>query len=231
VKTPTTLEDAQAIVAACQQAGVLLMTAFPNAFQHAAARSESPPEAGDFGQVYCFNATNQGDRLTKHRAWFVDPRAGGRRGHHGPYRPLVDICAGSWAAKSSRSTPNQRIFYADEVEVETGALGAHLPEWRLPASTPVGAASLLAYLGWLTLEIHRAGAVIVDAFKQNLTVYSQRWQRPLALLGFGRQPGHGSIHYRHPEQRQAKVTGQDGLKVEVALAAIALQPGQPVSIE
>src|SRR5688572_12496963 len=54
----TTLEDARAIVDACDQAGVLLMTAFPMRFSAPLLELKARLNNGDFGEIYCFNATN-----------------------------------------------------------------------------------------------------------------------------------------------------------------------------
>jgi predicted dehydrogenase len=76
---------------------------------------------------------------------------------------------------------SNKIFHAGEVEVETG--GLELITFKtasLPPSTPAGAVRLLAHLGWAGLRAgHGRGAVVVDAFKQNLTIYSHAERRPV----------------------------------------------------
>ncbi|MCJ7531004.1 MAG: Gfo/Idh/MocA family oxidoreductase, partial [Anaerolineales bacterium] len=57
----TTVEDAQAIVDACQKAGVLLMTAFPMRFSAPLMEVKARLDAGDLGQVYAFKSSNQGE--------------------------------------------------------------------------------------------------------------------------------------------------------------------------
>ncbi|RPJ20123.1 MAG: gfo/Idh/MocA family oxidoreductase, partial [Chloroflexi bacterium] len=49
----TTLEDAQAVVAACEKAGVLLMTAFPMRFSTSLLEMKARLDQGDFGDIYC----------------------------------------------------------------------------------------------------------------------------------------------------------------------------------
>ena len=73
----TTLEDARAILDACDRAGVLLMTAFPMRFSAPLLQIKARIDNGDFGDIYCFSATNQGELPTKHRGWFVDPEMAG----------------------------------------------------------------------------------------------------------------------------------------------------------
>ena len=234
----TTLEDAQAIVAACQQAGVVLMTAFPMRFSAPLVEIKSRLEAGDFGQVYCFNATNQGELPTKHRAWFVDAQLAGGGAIMDHTVHLVDIMRWFLGSEVSQVyAQSNRIFYADEVEVETGALemlafqngvfASIDASWCRPPYWPTW--------GGLTLEVvTERGAVIVDAFKQNLTVYSHRWQRPLWNYwgSDANQAMVAEFGSAIREQRQPKVGGMDGLRaVEVALAAYqSAAAGQPVDI-
>jgi predicted dehydrogenase len=234
----TTLEDAQAIVAACRQAGVLLMTAFPMRFSAPLLQLKARLEAGEFGQVFCINATNQGELPTKHRSWFVDPQLAGGGAIMDHTVHLVDILRWYLGSEVSQVyAQSNRICYAAEVEVETGALemltfqngvfASIDASWCRPPFWPTW--------GGLTFEmVTERGAVIVDAFKQNLTVYSQRWQRPLWHY-WGSDANLAMVAEfvdAIQEQRQPKVTGEDGLKaVDVTLAAYrSAAAGQPVSI-
>jgi predicted dehydrogenase len=234
----TSLEDAEAIVSTCQQAGVLLMTAFPMRFSAPLIEVKDRLEAGDFGQVYCFNTTNQGELPTKHRDWFVDPQLAGGGAIMDHTVHLVDIMRWYLGSEVSQVyAQSNRIFYADEVEVETGALemltfqngvfASIDASWCRPPFWPTW--------GGLTIEmVTERGAVIVDAFKQNLTVYSQRWQRPM-WHPWGSDSNQAMVAEfvdAIREHRQPKVTGLDGLRaVEVALAAYrSAAIGQPVDI-
>lgn len=235
----TTVADAQAMVAACRQAGVLLMTAFPMRFSPPLLELKVRLNAGDFGPVYCFNATNQGELPTKHRAWFVDPvlAGGGALMDHTVH--LVDIMR--WFLGDEVATvyaQANRIFHAAEVEVETGGLelltfrrGVFATidcSWSRPPYWPTW--------GGLTFElVTERGAVIVDAFKQNVTVYSHRRQRPIwAFWGSDiNQAMVAEFVAAIREQRPPAVTGEDGLRaVEVTIAAYAsARLGQPVALE
>jgi predicted dehydrogenase len=133
---------------------------------------------------------------------------------------------------------SNRIFHADEVLVETGALemltfqngvfASIDASWCRPPYWPTW--------GGLTLEmVTERGSVVVDAFKQNLTIYSHRWQRPQWFY-WGSDMNQAMIAEfidAIREQRQPKVTGEDGLKaVEVTMAAYrSAQTSQPVRIE
>jgi predicted dehydrogenase len=222
----TTLEDARAIVDACDKAGVIVMTAFPMRFSAPLLEIKARLDHGDFGDIYCFNGTNQGELPTKHRAWFVDPvlAGGGAIMDHTVH--LVDIMR--WFTGSEVKTMyarSNRIFHANEVQVETGALGMLTFEndvfatidasWSRPQYWPTW--------GGLTLEmVTQRGTVVVDAFRQNLNVYRHEWQRSnWAYWGSDmNQAMVSEFAAAIREERTPRVTGVDGLRaVEAALAA------------
>jgi predicted dehydrogenase len=232
----TTVEDARAIVAACRQAGVLLMTAFPMRFSTPLVEVKARLDRGDLGQVYCFNATNNGELPTKHRPWFVDRELAGGGAIMDHTVHLVDIMR--WYLGSEVRevyARSNRIFHAGEVEVETG--GVELitfqngvfatidASWSRPPYWPTW--------GGLTFEmVTERGAVLVDAFKQNLTIYSHARQRP--AWDFWGSDANQAMIAEFVEAvrtgRPPKVTGEDGLRaVEVALAAYrSAEMEQPV---
>jgi predicted dehydrogenase len=234
----TTVADGRAEVEACKRAGVLFMTAFPMRFSPALLEIKARLEAGDFGSVYCFNTTNQGELPTKYRQWFADPilAGGGAIADHTVH--VVDILR--WFLQDEISTvyaQSNRIFHASEVEVETGGLElitfksgvfASLDSsWSRPSYWPTW--------GGLTFEmVTERGAVIVDAFRQNLTVYSHALQRPTwSFWGSDmNQAMIGEFITAIREDRQPCVTGIDGLRtVEAVVAAYeSTQTGQPVVI-
>ena len=235
----TTLEDARAIVDVCEKAGVLLMTAFPMRFSAPLLEIKARFDNGDFGDLYCFNATNQGELPTKHRAWFVDPTLAGGGAIMDHTVHLVDMMR--WFTGSeleSMYARSNRIFHADEVEVETGALEMLTFEngvfatidasWSRPQYWPTW--------GGLTFEmVTQRGAVVVDAFRQNLNVYRHDWQRSNWAY-WGSDMNHAMVREFASairENRPPLVTGVDGLRaVEAALAAYESdRTGQTVQVK
>jgi predicted dehydrogenase len=235
----TTLEDAQAIVDICDKAGVLLMTAFPLRFSAPILEIKARLDNGDFGDVYCFNGTNRGELPTKHRAWFVDPvlAGGGAIMDHTVH--LVDIMR--WFTGSEVATMyarSNKIFHADEVEVETGALEMLTFEngvfvtidasWSRPPYWPTW--------GGLTFEmVTQRGSVIVDAFRQNLNIYREDWQRSNWAY-WGSDSNHAMVSEfvaAIRENRPPRVTGLDGLRaMEATLAAYeSVRTGQTVQVK
>jgi predicted dehydrogenase len=222
----TTLEDARAIVEACDKAGVLLMTAFPMRFSAPLLELKARLDHGDFGDIYCFNATNQGELPTKHRAWFVDPELAGGGAIMDHTVHLVDIMRWFTGAEvKAVYARSNRVFHADEVQVETGALEMLTFEddvfatidasWSRPPYWPTW--------GGLTFEmVTQRGAVVVDAFRQNLNVYRHDWERShWAYWGSDmNQAMLSDFAAAIRENRPPRVTGVDGLRaVEATLAA------------
>jgi predicted dehydrogenase len=235
----TTIADAKAVVDVCARAGVLLMTAFPMRFSAPLMEVKARLDSGELGQVFCFNGTNQGELPTKHRAWFVDPvlAGGGAIMDHTVH--LVDIMRwylGSEAVEVYAQT--NKIFHANEVEVETGGLemitfqngvfASIDTSWSRPPYWPTW--------GGLTFEmVTERGAVIVDGFKQNVTVYSHANQRPVWQY-WGSDMNQAMISEfvsAIRDGRESKVTGVDGLRaVEVVAAAYdSVRAGQPVQVQ
>ena len=234
----TTVEDALAEVEACKKAGVWLMTAFPMRFSAPLLEIKARLEASELGQVYCFNATNQGELPTKHRAWFVDAELAGGGAIMDHTVHLVDIMR--WLLQSEVAevyAQSNRIFHAEEVQVETGALelitfqngvfASIDASWSRPPYWPTW--------GGLTFEmVTERGAVVVDAFKQNLTVYSHDPKRPLWYY-WGSDMNRAMLTdfvAAIRENRPPKVTGLDGLRaVEATSAAyLSVRTGQPVRL-
>lgn len=234
----TTMADAQAIVEACDRSGVILMTAFPMRFSTPLLEVKARLDAGDLGQVYCFNATNQGELPLKHREWFVDKELAGGGAIMDHTVHLVDMMRwylGSEVKEVYAQT--NRIFHAAEVEVETGGLemitfqnGVFATidaSWSRPPYWPAW--------GGLGFEmVTERGAVIVDAFKQNITIYSHSTQRPVWAF-WGSDANQAMIEEfvdAIRENRPPSVTGMDGYRaVEATLAAYqSAKTGQPVRI-
>lgn len=237
----TTLEDAKAMVEACDRAGVVFMTAFPMRFSAPILEVKQQLDGGSLGQVYCFNSTNQGELPKKHRDWFVDKQlaGGGALVDHTVH--LVDIMR--WYLQSEVTevyAVANRIFHAQDVaeDVETGGIvmvtfanGIFASidcSWCRPPYWPTW--------GGLTFEmVTSRGSVVVDAFKQNLTVFRHDLQRP-GWAFWGSDPNQGMLEEFAAAiraNRPAKVTGMDGYRaVEVVAAAYeSLKTGQPVKIK
>ncbi|GGL99235.1 Gfo/Idh/MocA family protein [Nakamurella endophytica] len=178
----TTLADAEALVAACDAAGVLLMTAYPVGFHPAFASLTRSVRAGAIGTVIAATGTNNGGAPIDHRSWFGDAAlagGGALMDHVVHLADLLDVVVPAPAVQVYART--NRVVHADRVDVETGGLvaitygdGTHAVldcSWSVPPGYPAW--------GGLTLRVEGSrGAVEFDPFGERLAVYSgdERWQ-------------------------------------------------------
>ena len=221
-----TSEDARAMVAACDKAGVALMTAFPMRFSEPLRAAQRGFADGTFGTLTSCVATNQG-RLPKHdRAWFVDARQAGGGAVTDHVVHLAD--AMRWLTASEVQSVYaiaNRIVHADQAEVETGGLVSLRFGNGIDVSIDCSWSRPPAYPTWggLTLRlVTDRGAVDLDAFIQNTTLYGShegqvRWDfwgsdaNQAMVDEFVAAVTHG---------RTPLVTGKDGLcAVEIIEAA------------
>jgi predicted dehydrogenase len=222
----TTLEDAQAILDACSEAGIILMTAFPMRFSAPIVQFKQQLENNTLGRVYCLNTTNQGRMPIHERAWFVDPvlAGGGAVMDHTVH--LADIMR--WCLKSEVSevyAQTNHILHADMVEVETGGLLMLTFDNGVFATIDCSWSKPFNYPTWggLTMElISERGLTIIDAFSQNLNQYRQ--DPPDHLWAYWGSDANQAMIEEFvssiKEQRQPLVTGEDGYRaLEITLAA------------
>lgn len=234
----TSLQDAQAMIDACQKAGVILMTAFPMRFSAPLLQTKAALDEGKLGQLYALNTTNQGQMPIAHRKWFVDKElaGGGVLMDHTVH--LTDIMR--WFLQSEVTevyAQTNRILHAQTVDVETGGLlmltfangtfASIDSSWSKPLNYPTW--------GGLKMElISQRGLSIVDAFSQTLTLYKQK-QNSHIWPYWGSDANQAMLEEFASairQQRSPAVSGKDGYQaLEVALAAYqSAQTGQPVKL-
>lgn len=184
----TTLEDARAMVSACDEAGVSLMTAYPVRFHPAFRQLRKTIQAGVLGRVLSASGTNNGQAPIAARPWFVDPQlagGGALMDHTVHLADLLDDLLGRRAVEVYAQV--NRIVHAEQVSVETGGLlvvtyddgtvAAIDCSWSAPASFPAW--------GGLTLAIEcEGGTVEFDAFSDRLDLYDDAAGR-LRWLDYG----------------------------------------------
>ncbi len=235
-----TVADAQAMVAACARAGVVLSTAFPMRYSAPLLEVKARLDAGDLGQVHCLNTTNQGRLPAGQRPWFIDPALAGGGAVMDHTVHVADLLR--WFLHSEVVevyAQTTRLLHGPELPVETGGLlllsfangvFASLDcSWSRPPYYPTW--------GNVNLElITDRGALLVEAFRQNLTVYRADLQRP-TLAPWGSNNDQAMLAdflaAVHPgAARPPRVTGLDGLRATqvVAAAYASARTGQPVRL-
>jgi predicted dehydrogenase len=213
-------------LATVAQAGVKLMIAFPMRFSAPVIEIKQMLDSGSMGRVYGVNSTNQGECPKYHRDWFVDPvLAGGGAvmDHTVHLADLLRWFLGSEVVEVYAQT--NRIFYADEVDVETGGLVMLTFENGVFATIDCSWSKPPYYPTWGGLKLDmvgEGGLVTLDAFKQHMTIYSHTRQRP--QFGYwGSDANQAMIEAFVDSIRQdhtPPITGYDGFKaMEIALAA------------
>ena len=180
----TSVADAEAMVSACEQAGVNLMIAHPVRFSTAFAELKANYDAGVVGEVKSVLGTNNGRLPMNVRQWFVDPELAGGGSitdHTVHVADLLDSLFDGVEARSVYATSN-KILHADEVEVETaglvsveyanGAVASIDCSWSKPDSYPTW--------GGLTLQLTGdRGIADMDAFNARVDGHSETNQNGL----------------------------------------------------
>lgn len=235
----TTLMDAQAIVDACERAGVTLMTAFPMRFNASAREAKRIVDSGALGAIYGVNGTNNGRCPYQDRPWFIDPAlsgGGAMTDHTVHVADLLRWYLGSEVVEVYAQT--NRILYSDvATDVETGGLVSLLFDNGTFATIDCSWSKPLYYPTWggLSMEfVGEGGFTVLDAFKQNITVYSDARQRP-AYGHWGSDADQTMVNEFAAairEGRKPLVTGADGLKAtEIMVAAyLSAERGEPVHL-
>jgi predicted dehydrogenase len=234
----TTLADGQAMLAACERAGVILMTAFPMRFNAPVREVKALLDKGGLGQVYACNTTNQGTMPGRSRPWFVDRELAGGGAMMDHTVHVADLLR--WYLQSEVVevyAQGNRIIHADTVTVDTGGLILMTFANGVFASLDCSWSRPLVHQTWggVTLElVGEQGVITVDAFRQNITAHGDHVGKA-QLLFWGSDADMAMVAEfvaAIREGRRPAVTGYDGYKaLEITLAAYrSAATGQPVRL-
>jgi predicted dehydrogenase len=235
----TTLEDAEAMRAACARAGVRFMTAFPMRFDASVLATKALLERGDLGELYAVNGINHSENPRQHRAWFAQGALAGGGAVMDHTVHLVDLLRWYTGDEVREVYAEVANPFDPEVAVDTaglvtltlqnGVFAAVDCSWSRPAG-------VYPRWGHLKMElIGERGVVSVDAFGQYATLYRASPVRPVAWRNWGSDPNRAMLEAfleSVREGREPPVTWRDGYRaLEVALACYAsAERGQPVSL-
>ncbi len=174
----TTLEDAEAMRAACEHAGVVLMTAYPVRFHPGFRELRERVRRGDVGRVLAITGTNNGQAPIASRRWFVDAELAGGGALMDHTVHLADLLDDLLEDQPhSVYAQVNRIVHADEVGVETGGLVALTYPDGVVATIDCSWSAPAGYPGWggLTLAVEgERGSIALDAFAERLEVFEDR---------------------------------------------------------
>lgn len=182
----TTVEDGEAMVKACKEAGVILMTAYPVRFAPQYQDLQGWTSEGLLGQMITAWGANNGRIPVGTRKWFTDPELSGGGAlvdHVVHVADLLDGLVGGELPASVQANTNQ-ILHSEKPEVaaETGGMVTlTYPSgftavidcsWSQPDDAPVW--------GGLNLEVlTSSGKVWIDPFAQRVDGFSQLTKQPL----------------------------------------------------
>ncbi|REE86168.1 putative dehydrogenase [Paenibacillus taihuensis] len=232
----TNIEDAKAMIATAEQAGVQLMIAFPCRFSTVAQRMKERIASGELGRIVAFGGTNRGSMPW---GWFADKELAGGGAVMDHTVHVLDVMRwympGAEVTEVYAEVDNR--FHLDAgiddcglltFSFDNGVIASLDPSWSRPRSNPTW--------GDLTLDlVGTEGSAKVDLYKQNMTLHSDDTMKTTAPF-WGDDPDQGLIDHFVDcviSGKPVSVTGVDGLRaMEVGLAAYQSgELGKPVKIE
>ncbi len=231
------MEDSQAIVRSCREAGVPLMTAFPLRFDKSLSQVRDLVISGQLGQARAFSGTNQSVMPMRERSWFADGALAGGGAMMDHIVHLAD--AYSWIMGTPPEevyAVSNRIVHSESVTVETsglvmltypGGVFASIDcSWNRPLNYPTWGGMTLSVVG-------DGGTADADLFSQRLTQFGG--DQNFGWIQWGLDTNQLMIDdflASIRDSRKPAVSGRDGLiATAVAIAALeSASTGAPVRL-
>jgi predicted dehydrogenase len=228
----TRLADGEAMVAACEAAGVRLMTCFPMRWSPVVLALRASIDDGAIGQLAFLEGVNTGEVPDAHRAWFVDPALAGGGALTDHVVHLADLYR--WLLGSEVVevfAVANRILHGRFDAVETGGLVSLRFANGVMATIDCSWSKPRSYPTWGGLSIEAVGTrgvVTTDAFAQHLALYRDRGDAGASWPFWGSDPDRAMLTEfvaACREGREPAVSGLDGLRaleiVDAAYRSIA----------
>ena len=231
----TTVEDARAMLAACEQHDAKLQIALPVRFAPPVQQLKTLLDEGKLGTLFSASCTNHG-RMPG--GWFTDPKLAGGGAVMDHTVHVVDLLR--WLMHTEVTEVYAEIGYGllhpglavDDAgllsfTLANGVYGTLDTSWSRPANYPTWGDVKLELTG-------EKGSAHLDAFRQHLTLTGTK--EGTQYLGWGSSPDMGLVKDFLKMIRtdgEPSISGEDGLKaLEVTLAAYgSAKTGQPVRLE
>lgn len=217
----TTVEDAQAMIDACNQHGVKLQTAFPVRFNAAIVGLRDAIKAGAIGQPLVISARNPG---TCPNSWFVAPALSGGGAVIDHTVHVVDVLRWMFDAEITEVYAEIDTRMHDIPVDDTGLLMMKMSNgmpvsldtsWSRPANWPIW--------GGVTIDvIGETGVLFANAYNNNYEIAEDRgpsyaWQ---SVEATGDPEMVAAFIDAVRNDTEPLVTGEDGLRaLQVALCA------------
>jgi len=239
----TSLADANAMIAACDAAGVQLHIPFVLRFFPMVQRARQMIEAGEIGTIYGMIGGNRGipPLPPSYPAWITDPdqAGGGALMDHSVH--VTDVMRYLSGTEATRVFAECGTLFRDDLSVDDGAIllvtfdeaiaASVDPSWSIPKANPFHYDFYLRILG-------SDGMIVLDETRSSLQVTRPgKGDRSFVLESFGPEADLDAVRHfilciRQGEHLPPAATGTDGLRaLEIALAAYeSARTGQPVAI-
>ena len=231
----TTLGDAEAMIDTCARTGAKLQIAFPVRFALPVLRLRALLQSGALGTIYSLKTTNHGQLPG---GWFVDRELAGGGAVIDHTVHVIDLLRWFFNAEISEVYAEIGVgLLHDGLDIDdagilsftlsNGIYGTLDTSWSRPSAFPTW--------GDVTIEVvAERGWARLDAFKQQLAVYSNRASKA-QWVGWGGNMDLGLMRdfvAMIADGRAPSITGQDGLRaLQVALAAYqSATAGAPIII-
>jgi UDP-N-acetylglucosamine 3-dehydrogenase len=217
----TEVEDAKAMMDACEKYGVILQIAYPVRFVPAIQRTRELIRTGAIGEVVAINATNHGQMPG---GWFIEKELSGGGAATDHIVHVMDLVR--WILNDEVKNVYAELdtrFYSIDVEdcgivtleLESGVIVSIDPSWSRPKTFPAWGDVLLEFVG-------TKGTLSVDAYKQHSTYFNDS-EGKVQHLSWADNMNKGLIDdflRCIKEKGIPSITGEDGLRtLEVVNAA------------
>ncbi|QHW33697.1 Gfo/Idh/MocA family oxidoreductase [Paenibacillus rhizovicinus] len=216
-------DDAEAMIRACRDNGVILQIAFPVRYSPVIRQARELIRSGQLGSIIGVNATNHGKMPG---GWFIDPQLSGGGAAVDHIVHVMDILFWVLEKKVTRvhaelDTRLHDIEVEDcgivLLEMESGIIAAIDPSWSRPASYPIWGDLVISFTGTkgtLHLDLHKQASVFYNDVKDKT-----EWMLWTDDLDEGLV---GDFLAIVREGRPASISGEDGLAtLRVVRSALA----------
>lgn len=214
--------DAQAMIDACDEAGVKLMTAFPCRYGPAYLEVQQMVDAGELGDIVAIKGTNRGRNPG---GWFVDPELSGGGATMDHTVHVADLMRQITGSEVAEVVCEMDTFFNPQLECDdaglismkftSGCIGTLDCSWSRPPHFPIWGDATMAVIG-------SEGNAWIDLFREHIDIYDNA-ERTYTWEPYGSNTDYGLVaDFAECVQtdRPVPITGYDGLKaMEVALAA------------
>lgn len=221
----TEVEDAKAMIAACEEAGVIFEIAYPVRFAPGFKQAKEIIQQGAIGEVVAITGMNHGKMPG---GWFIEKELSGGGAATDHIVHIMDIIR--WVMEeevtSVYAEMDTRFYDIDvedcglvSIELESGTIVSIDHSWSRPQTFPTWGDAIIKFVG-------TKGNLEVDAFKQFALYYNDE-ANSITQLPYAEDMDDGLVNdfiACVKEGRSPSITGTDGLRtLEVVKAAYQSQ--------